>query len=442
MALAVIVLAAGRGTRMRSAKPKVLHEVAGRSLLAWVQATAQALEPNQLITVLGPDFGLERQGQLDGSVVIQEERRGTGHAAQQALPLLSGFEGWVLILYGDTVLVQPETLNAMLADAAQAEADLAVAGFNPDDPAQYGRLLVEAGRLTRIVEFEDASDEERTLGLCNGGLMALRAPEALDLLGVLDGENAAGELYLTDLVDLMHRRGGRCLVHSCPENEVKGVNTRSELAEVEAIMQDRLRERALRSGVTMQDPGSVFLSYDTQIGQDTVLEPQQIFRPGVTLGTNVTVRANCHFEGAQVGDGAQVGPFARLRPGTVLGEGVRIGNFVEIKQATIKEAAKVNHLSYVGDAEVGPRANMGAGAITVNYDGVRKHRTEIGAEAFVGSNASLIAPIKVGAGALVGAGSTVSEDIEDQALALGRADQRTVPGAAARFRSRRSKPEA
>lgn len=435
MNLAVIVLAAGLGTRMRSSKPKVMHEVAGRSMLDWVRATAGELRPNHMVTVLGP----ESERQVDGLVVIQRDRRGTGHAAQQALPLLGDFEGWVLILYGDTALIQADTLQAMLTSAESAGADLAVTGFEPSDPAKYGRLVVEGGRLTRIVEFKDASEVERAIRLCNGGLMALRAPKALQLLNELDDQNAAGEFYLTDLVDLVNQGGGHCLVHMCPEDEVKGVNTRVELAEVEALMQARLRERSMLAGVTMQDPGSVFLAYDTQIGQDTVLEANQVFGPGVTIGSNVKVLANCHFENAQVGDGATIGPFARLRPGTVLAEKVKIGNFVETKKAQIEEGAKVNHLSYVGDAQIGPRANIGAGTITVNYDGVNKHLTEIGEGAFVGSNSSLIAPIKVGAGALVGAGSTVSKDIEADALALGRADQRSIPGGAARLRTKLSK---
>jgi len=396
---------------------------------------AQDLQPDHLITVLGPE---SEDLEVPGEVVVQVDRRGTGHAVQLAAPALQGFAGWVLVLYGDTALIRRETLADMLERGEAAGADLVVSGFTPVDPGAYGRLVVEGERLTRIVEFKDAAPEERALRQCNGGIMALRAPRALELLAKLDDQNAAGELYLTDLVALMNAAGGLCLVHNCPEEELKGVNNRVELAQVEVVMQRRLREQHMLGGVTLIDPASVFLSYDTQIGADTVLEPNQVFGPGVSLGAGVTVKANCHFEGAQVGDGATVGPFARLRPGTRVGPGGKIGNFVETKNAQLAAGAKVNHLSYIGDAQVGAKANIGAGTITCNYDGFNKHKTEIGAGAFIGSNTALVAPVTVGQGAIVGAGSTLTADVPDDALALTRAPSKSIPKGAARLRNKLS----
>ena len=421
---------------MKSATPKVLHQVAGRSMLSWVQTTAKELGAERMITVLGPE---SEHLEVAGEVVVQRERRGTGHAVQISAPHLEGFEGWVLVLYGDTALIRPETLRDMLTAGEQAGADLMVTGFEPQDPAKYGRLVVEKGALKAIVEFKDADEDQRALGLCNGGLMALRAPRSLPLLDRLSDDNAAGELYLTDMVELVNADGGTCLVHSVPEEEVKGVNTRQELAEVEALMQARLRRQHMLAGVTLQDPSTVYFSYDTEIGQDTVLEPHQVFGPGVKIGSNVTIKASCHFEKAQVADHAVLGPFARLRPGTIVEAGAKIGNFVETKNAHLAEGAKVNHLSYVGDATVGEGANVGAGTITCNYDGFNKHQTEIGAGAFIGSNTALVAPIRIGDGAIVGAGSTLTKDVPDQDLALTRAKPQQISGGAARLRKKLSK---
>ena len=434
--LAIVILAAGQGTRMKSSLPKVLHRVAGQSMLDWVQSTALALSPARLVTVLGPETrDLERAG----DTVVQEDRRGTGHAVQIAKPALDGFSGWILVMYGDTALVQSSTLQAMVDQGTQAGAVLVVTGFRPADPERYGRLVVSGERLDQIVEFKDASPAEREIDLCNGGIMALRAPLCLDLLDQLSDDNAAGELYLTDLVALLNAAGGTCIVTDCDEVDVKGVNTQRELAEVEALMQARLRTRLMAGGVTMQDPASVFLSYDTEIEPQTVLEPNQIMGPGVRIGAGVTVKGFCHLEGAEVGEGAIIGPYARLRPGTRLAAHVRIGNFVETKSASLDEGAKVNHLSYIGDASVCAKANVGAGTITCNYDGFSKHKTEIGAGVFIGSNSALVAPIKIGDGAIVGAGSTLSKDVNADELAVARGRVSAIPGGAAQLRKKLSK---
>lgn len=440
--LAIVILGAGRGTRLRSTRPKVLHPVAGQSMLAWVQAAAQALAPQHLITVLGPevedpDLGMDLN--LAGTIVTQNDRRGTGHAMQLVRPALAGFSGWVLVLYGDTALIQPETLTALVALGQAQQADLVVTGFRPQDPSGYGRLLVIDGQLSAIVEQRDASAAQRQITLCNGGLMALRAPGCLALLDKLQTDNAAGELYLTDLVGLVNAEGGRALVYDCAEEELKGVNTRAELAEVEGLMQARLRRRHLDAGVTMHAPETVYLSHDTKIGQDTVLEPHQVFGPGVTLGAGVRLRAYCHLQGAEIGDRAVLGPYARLRPGSRLAAGVQIGNFVEVKNAQLDSGAKVKHLSYIGDAHIGAKANIGAGTIICNYDGFAKHWTQVGAGAFIGSNSALVAPIAVGAGAFVGAGSTLTQDVADEALAVTRPDLRTVTGGAAQLRKKLAK---
>lgn len=433
--LAVLILAAGQGTRMKSTVPKVLHKVAGQTMLDWVQATARALNPSRLITVVGPET---QDIDCAGQIVVQVDRRGTGHAAQMAQPALQGFAGWVVVMYGDTALVQPETLQAMVDRGTAAEADLVVTGFRPQDPGRYGRLVVTQDRLMEIVEFKDASAAQRDIALCNGGLMALRAPRCLDLLNRLSDDNAAGELYLTDLVALVNADGGTCLVTHCDEAEVKGVNTQQELSQVEAMMQDRLRAAHMAGGVTMQDPGSVFLSHDTEIGPETILEAHQIIGPGVRIGRGTTVKGFCHLEGAEIGDGATIGPYARLRPGTKLAAKVRIGNFVETKNASLDTGAKVNHLSYIGDATVGAAANVGAGTITCNYDGFSKHTTEIGAGAFIGSNSALIAPITIGEGAIVGAGSTLSKNVEGGELAVARGRVSSIPGGAAQLRKKLS----
>ncbi|WP_273521171.1 bifunctional UDP-N-acetylglucosamine diphosphorylase/glucosamine-1-phosphate N-acetyltransferase GlmU [Rhodosalinus sediminis] len=435
MATALVILAAGMGTRMRSDRPKVLHEVGGAPLIAHALRAGLALAPERVVVVTGP--GMEdvaaaaHEEWPEAGIAVQAERLGTGHAVAQAAPFLQGFEGDVVVLYGDTPFVRPATLEAM--SAARAEAEVVVLGFEPADPARYGRLVTEGEDLLRIVEWKDADAGERAIGLCNSGVLAAPAPLLFPLLDRLEPAAASGEYYLTDVVALARAEGARATVVRGAEEEMLGVNSRADLAAAEAAFQARARAAALETGVTLTAPETVFFAHDTVIGRDAIVEPHVVFGPGVTVETGATIRAFSHLEGAHVSRGAVVGPYARLRPGAELGEEVRVGNFVEVKSATLDEGAKVNHLSYVGDAAVGAGANLGAGTVTCNYDGVAKHRTEIGAGAFIGSDTMLVAPVRVGAGAMTGSGSVITEDVPDAALALGRARQVTKPGLAARL---------
>ena len=435
MATALVILAAGMGTRMRSDRPKVLHEVGGAPLIAHALRAGLALAPERVVVVTGP--GMEdvaaaaHEEWPEAGIAVQAERLGTGHAVAQAAPFLQGFEGDVVVLYGDTPFVRPATLEAMTA--ARAEAEVVVLGFEPADPARYGRLVTEGEDLLRIVEWKDADAGERAIGLCNSGVLAAPAPLLFPLLDRLEPAAASGEYYLTDVVALARAEGARATVVRGAEEEMLGVNSRADLAAAEAAFQARARAAALETGVTLTAPETVFFAHDTVIGRDAIVEPHVVFGPGVTVETGATIRAFSHLEGAHVSRGAVVGPYARLRPGAELGEEVRVGNFVEVKSATLDEGAKVNHLSYVGDAAVGAGANLGAGTVTCNYDGVAKHRTEIGAGAFIGSDTMLVAPVRVGAGAMTGSGSVITEDVPDAALALGRARQVTKPGLAARL---------
>jgi bifunctional UDP-N-acetylglucosamine pyrophosphorylase/glucosamine-1-phosphate N-acetyltransferase len=435
MATALVILAAGMGTRMRSDRPKVLHEVGSAPLIAHALRAGLALAPERVVVVTGP--GMEdvaaaaHEEWPEAGIAVQAERLGTGHAVAQAAPFLQGFEGDVVVLYGDTPFVRPATLEAM--SAARAEAEVVVLGFEPADPARYGRLVTEGADLLRIVEWKDADAGERAIGLCNSGVLAAPAPLLFPLLDRLEPAAASGEYYLTDVVALARAEGARATVVRGAEEEMLGVNSRADLAAAEAAFQARARAAALETGVTLTAPETVFFAHDTVIGRDATVEPHVVFGPGVTVETGATIRAFSHLEGAHVSRGAVVGPYARLRPGAELGEEVRVGNFVEVKSATLDEGAKVNHLSYVGDAAVGAGANLGAGTVTCNYDGVAKHRTEIGAGAFIGSDTMLVAPVRVGAGAMTGSGSVITEDVPDAALALGRARQVTKPGLAARL---------
>ncbi|REC55782.1 bifunctional UDP-N-acetylglucosamine diphosphorylase/glucosamine-1-phosphate N-acetyltransferase GlmU [Rhodosalinus sediminis] len=435
MATALVILAAGMGTRMRSDRPKVLHEVGGAPLIAHALRAGLALAPERVVVVTGP--GMEdvaaaaHEEWPEAGIAVQAERLGTGHAVAQAAPFLQGFEGDVVVLYGDTPFVRPATLEAM--SAARAEAEVVVLGFEPADPARYGRLVTEGEDLLRIVEWKDADAGERAIGLCNSGVLAAPAPLLFPLLDRLEPAAASGEYYLTDVVALARAEGARATVVRGAEEEMLGVNSRADLAAAETAFQARARAAALETGVTLTAPETVFFAHDTVIGRDATVEPHVVFGPGVTVETGATIRAFSHLEGAHVSRGAVVGPYARLRPGAELGEEVRVGNFVEVKSATLDEGAKVNHLSYVGDAAVGAGANLGAGTVTCNYDGVAKHRTEIGAGAFIGSDTMLVAPVRVGAGAMTGSGSVITEDVPDAALALGRARQVTKPGLAARL---------
>ncbi len=432
MSIALVVLAAGKGTRMNSDLPKVLHPIAQVPMLVHTMRAGAALNPERMVIIAGHGAEAVRrtaQAENDAAlVVLQTEQLGTAHAVDQARAALADFSGDVVVLYGDTPFIQPETLERMIA--ARKQHDLVVLGFNAADPARYGRLVTEGDHLQRIVEFKDASAAERAITLCNSGLLACDCALLFDLIAQVGNENAAGEYYLTDIVTLARARGFSATAVTCDESETLGINSRAELALADGVFQTRARAALLDAGVTMMVPETVYLAQDTVIGRDAVIEPHVVFGPGVTVESGAIIRAFSHLEGAHVSRNAVVGPYARLRPGTELAESAKIGNFVELKNARIDEGAKVNHLSYIGDAHVGPAANVGAGTITCNYDGVMKHHTEIGASAFIGSNTMLVAPVRVGAGAMTATGSVITRDVEDDALALARTPQQNKPGRA------------
>ncbi len=437
-----IILAAGKGTRMKSDVPKVMHALAGAPMLAHVLAIAKDAGAGKISVVIGP--GMEEVASLaknldaNVQVFVQAGQLGTADAVKAAEAGFAGAAGPVLILYGDTPLLRPSTLDRLTRELAKG-ADLVVAGFETENPTGYGRLLLDArGRPAGIREEKDASESERALTLCNSGIMGFRSAKTLAaLLGRIGNDNAKREFYLTDAVALAHADGLDTRMLAADGAEVLGVNSRSELAAAEALMQERLRDKAMAGGATFVAPETVFLSHDTEIGRDVLIEPHVIIGPGVVIEDGAIIHGFCHFVGAHIGRNAEVGPFARLRPGAVLGPGTKVGNFVEIKKSDIADGAKVNHLTYIGDTSVGPGANIGAGTITCNYDGIAKHRTEIGAGAFIGSNTSLVAPVKIGEGAYIGSGSVISKDVAADALALTRAPQEERPGWAARFRQRR-----
>lgn len=436
-ALAAVVLAAGHGTRMKSATPKVLHEVGGRSMLAHVMACVRDLGVARVCVVIGdhaPEVGdAARKERADVAIVVQAPPQGTGDAVKKAAPALEGFSGVVLILYADTPLVEATTLEALAAKVADGAA-LAVLGFSPDDPGAYGRLKIGPdGALEAIVEAKDARPEELEIGFVNSGVMAVSSDFLARALPKLTNNNAKKEYYLTDIVAIARADGLACAVIEGDEDEVIGVNSRVELAVAEEIFQDRMRLAALEAGVTLIDPSTVYFSYDTTIENDVVIEPNVFFGKGVSVASGSRIKAYSHLEGAVVGPDATVGPFARLRPGAVLGEGAKVGNFVELKNSDIGKDAKVSHLTYIGDASVGAGANIGAGAITCNYDGYSKHKTTIGEGAFIGSNSALVAPVTIGKGAYVGSGSVITKDVADGALAVARGRQSEIPGWAAKF---------
>ncbi|PZO72617.1 MAG: bifunctional UDP-N-acetylglucosamine diphosphorylase/glucosamine-1-phosphate N-acetyltransferase GlmU [Pelagerythrobacter marensis] len=444
---AAIVLAAGKGTRMKSDLHKVLHPIAGRAMLDHLLASVAQLDPVDTVVVVGAGRGqLENALGSRASTVLQEPQLGTGHAVQQAEEALAGFSGDVLILYGDVPFVRPETMRAMLdrlhADDAPA---VVVLGFEPDDPLQYGRVIAAPdGRITKMVEYKDASEEERACRLCNSGLMAARAADLFALLARVGNDNAQGEYYLVDVVNIANADGRHCAVISTDApGEVAGINSRVELAAAERQWQEFRREEAMADGASLKAPDTVFFSFDTVLGRDVTIEPNVVFGPGVTVGDGVTIRAFSHLEGATLEDGVEIGPYARLRPGSVLKQGSKIGNFVEMKNTVLGAGAKANHLTYLGDAEIGAGANIGAGTITCNYDGYFKYRTEIGERAFIGSNSALIAPVKIGADAIVAAGSAVSRDVADGEMRMVRGEQLIKPGWADRFHDtmRRKKAE-
>ena len=438
MPVALIVLAAGKGTRMHSDLPKVLHPVAGEALLIHAICAGEALAPARTVVVAGHGANAVRATvaahDSAAQVVLQTEQLGTAHAVAQAAETLSNFDGDVLVLYGDTPFIRPETL-ARMRDARQ-DHDIVVLGFAPAEPGRYGRLVMQGESLIRIVEFKDASADERAIGLCNSGVVMAPAGLLFDLVGAVDNRNAAGEYYLTDIVGLARARGLSATAVTCDEAETLGVNSRTELAAAEAAFQAHARADALETGITMPAPDTVHFARDTVVGRDVVIEPYVVFGPGVTIETGAHIRAFSHLEGCHVSRGAVVGPYARLRPGTELSEDVRIGNFVEVKNALIAQEAKVNHLSYIGDAEIGERSNVGAGTITCNYDGVGKHRTRIGADVFIGSDTMLVAPVSLGDGSMTGSGSVITRDVEAGALAVARARQEVKPGFAKRLLAR------
>jgi bifunctional UDP-N-acetylglucosamine pyrophosphorylase/glucosamine-1-phosphate N-acetyltransferase len=436
----VIVLAAGMGTRMRSDTHKVLHPIAGKPMLMHLLDTVDALGAKERVVVVGKgrdqvEVALNGRGV---KVAHQAEQKGTAHAVQQAESVLSGFGGNILILYGDTPFVAADTLTEMLArlDGPDVPA-IVVLASSPDDPKTYGRVILGQGdTIAKMVEYKDATEAERAVRLCNSGMMAVRSADLWRWLAKVGNDNAAGEYYLPDIVMIAAQEGRASVMVETDSWQTAGVNSRAELAHLELDWQRRRREEALEQGATLVDPESVWFSHDTKLGRDCTIEPHVVFGPGVVIDEGATIRAFCHIEGATIATGCEVGPFARLRPGAVLEERAKVGNFVEVKKARLGAGAKANHLSYIGDADIGAKANIGAGTITCNYDGFGKYRTEIGAGAFIGSNTALVAPVSVGEGAIVGAGSVITKDVAADELAVARGEQKGLAGWAARFRKR------
>jgi bifunctional UDP-N-acetylglucosamine pyrophosphorylase/glucosamine-1-phosphate N-acetyltransferase len=436
MQATAIILAAGHGTRMKSTLPKTLHRLAGRSMLRHLLASCEPVF-DRIVIVLGPDMDAVRKEAAPHACVVQNERLGTAHAALQAIGHFGS--GQVAVLYADNPLIRAATLRRLLDSQTHhghTPHGLSLLAFRPHDAAKYGRVILgEEGLVERIVEFTDASDSERGVDLCNAGVLCAAAPQMERWLRRIRNDNAKGEYYLTDLVGLASADGRPVKAVEAPADELAGVNSRGELARAEAVLQGWLREAAMEAGVTMTDPSSVFLSADTRLGTDVTIEPNVFFGPGVTVASNVTIRSFCHLEGADIGPGSEIGPFARLRPGAKLGPSVHIGNFVEIKASTLEAGVKANHLSYIGNASIGTRTNVGAGTITCNYDGINKYHTTIGAHVFVGSDTAFIAPVTIGDGAIIGAGSVITDDVEPNALALARGRQVQKPGRAIEMRA-------
>lgn len=432
MQVSLIVLAAGMGTRMNSDLPKVLHKLAAVPMLHHALAAGRALEPSRVVVVTGHEAEAvaKAAAEFDEAVetVVQDPQLGTAHAVAQAAPLLAEAEGEAIVLYGDTPFVRPETLGLMLE--ARAIHDVVILGFNAKDPGRYGRLIVQGDQLEKIVEFKDATAAEREITLCNSGVVCASARTLFALVSQVKNTNAAQEYYLTDVVELARAAGMSVGFVTCPESETLGINTRQQLAAAEAAFQTRMRAEALETGVTLTAPETVFFALDTWIGRDAVVGPNVIFGPAVTVESGAEIKGFCHLEGCHISRGATVGPFARLRPGAELAEDVHVGNFVEIKNSVLDEGVKVGHLTYLGDAHVGEFTNIGAGTVTCNYDGVMKHRTEIGKNVFIGSDTMLVAPVVVGDGAMTGSGSVITQDVPAEAVAIGRARQVTKPGLA------------
>jgi len=435
MSTALIILGAGMGTRMNSELPKVLHQIGGAPMLVHAMRAGATLNPEKTVIVAGHGAEAVSKAALaydpDAETVLQTEQLGTAHAVAQAGAALEGFEGDALVLYGDTPFIGSETLEAMAV--ARGLHDVVVLGFEAADPGRYGRLITKGDALERIVEFKDATDKERAVTLCNSGVIAAKSSVLFDLIAAVGNDNASGEYYLTDIIGIARSKGLSSTVVRCDEAETLGVNSRAELIAAEADFQARARTAAIEDGVTLLAPDTVFFAYDTYLGRDAIIEQNVIFGPNVTVESGAKIRAFSHLEGCHVSQGATVGPYARLRPGAELQENVHVGNFVEIKNAIVAEGAKVNHLSYIGDAAIGARTKLGAGTITCNYDGVFKHRTVIGEDVFIGSNTMLVAPVTVGNAAMTASGSVVSRDVPDGELAIARSRQENKPGFAVKL---------
>ncbi len=437
MTNAVVILAAGKGTRMQSDLPKVLHKVAGAPMLIHTMQSGEGVDAVRTIVVAGHGAELVEKAALaynpDATIVLQTEQLGTGHAVDQARDTLADFDGDVFILYGDTPFIKSETLVAMKAKR-DSGASVVVLGFKAREAGKYGRLITAIdGSLDAIVEAKDATAEQLTVDFCNSGVICAPRDVLFDLIAKTNNNNASGEIYLTDIVSLARADGLTCAAVECPEEETMGVNSRVDLSIAEAAFQSNARHEAMENGVTLSAPETVYFSYDTHIGRDVIIEPNTVFGPATTIESGATIRAFSHLEGCHVSSGAIVGPYARLRPGAEIGTNSKVGNFCEVKAAIVGDGAKVNHLSYIGDAEIGANANIGAGTITCNYDGVFKHQTIIGERAFIGSNTMLVAPVRVGDDAMTGSGSVITQDVSDTDLGLGRAKQANKAGLALRL---------
>ncbi|HEY1930624.1 MAG TPA: bifunctional UDP-N-acetylglucosamine diphosphorylase/glucosamine-1-phosphate N-acetyltransferase GlmU [Acetobacteraceae bacterium] len=434
MQATAVILAAGQGTRMKSVLPKTLHRIAGRTMLRHLLASCETMF-QRIVVVVAPGAEAVQREAAPHACVVQQEQLGTANAALAAAAEFG--DGEVAVLYADNPLIQTETLRRLLARRERGDVGLALLAFRPANPGHYGRVIARGGYVDQVVEWIDASEEVRAIGLCNAGVLCASASDMRRWLGEVRANNAKREYYLTDLVRLAAEDGARVAAVEAPAEELAGVNSRAELAAAEAVVQAWLRNAAMDAGVTMTDPGSVFLCADTEFAADVTVGPNVVFGPGVKVAGGAEIRAFSHLEGCSIGHGCIVGPFARIRPGTVLGNDVHIGNFVEVKAALLGDGVKASHLTYLGDADVGARTNIGAGTITCNYDGAAKHRTVIGADAFIGSDVALVAPVRVGDGAVVGAGSVITEDVEADALALARGRQVVKPGRAAAMRAAR-----
>lgn len=442
--IACIILAAGKGTRMKSALPKPLHPVAGAPMVQHVIAAAEGLNPDRIVVVVGPDMPEMVEAVRPHQTAVQATQNGTGGAALAAAGALKDFDGDVLVVFGDSPLITTASLQRMIDIRRQFPAvGLTFSGMRPKDAGRYGRMVLDDdGTLKKIVEFKDASAEEKAITLCNGGIVAADGTKLFGWLAQIGNDNAQGEYYLTDLPPIARKDNRQTLVVEIDEAELAGANTRVELAALEHAMQQRLREKHMLNGATLTHPDSVFFCADTVIGQDVVIGPKVVFGPHVRIADNVEILPFCHIEGAEVADGAIIGPFARLRPGSRIGEDAKVGNFVETKNTRLGKGAKANHLTYLGDADIGDKTNIGAGVITCNYDGFLKYKTSVGSEAFIGSNTALVAPVNIGTGAIIGAGSTITKDVADNALGITRAPQINKDGWAPEFRQKKMKEKA